>query len=109
MPKGDLDYIPLDLGGPRASNGWRPSVVDSPFGPFQAAVFPNPQTLDREGLVAFFASMGWVADLPDGERLPLLDQVRSALADTDYHRQWETHVHWAPLDEASTEAALRDG
>jgi hypothetical protein len=38
---------------------------------------PNPQTLDREGLVAFFAPMGWVAELADEERVPLLAEVRS--------------------------------
>ena len=55
---------------------------------------PNPQTLDRDGLVAFFASMGWIADLPDADRLPLLDEVRSLLDSAEYLRPWETHVYW---------------
>ena len=96
-PDGELGYIPLDLGGPRASSGWRPAVADSPFEPFKATVLPNPQALDRDGLVAFFASMGWVADLPDNERLPLLDQVRSLLTAPRYQRLWETHIHWTQL------------
>jgi SAM-dependent methyltransferase len=100
MPKGDLDHIPLDFGGPHASSGWRPAVADSPFGPIQAIVLPNPQTLNRDGLVAFFVSMGWLADLPDNERLPLLNQVRSALTATKYRRMWETHVHWARMNHA---------
>jgi SAM-dependent methyltransferase len=82
--------------GAHASSGWRPAVADSPFEPFQATVMPNRQTLDRDELVAFFASMGWLADLPDNERLPLLDQVRSALTATECRRMWETHVHWGP-------------
>jgi uncharacterized tellurite resistance protein B-like protein len=53
--------------------------------------------LDREGLVAFFASMGWLADLPDAERLPLLDELRSLLTADEYRRPWETHVHWTRL------------
>jgi SAM-dependent methyltransferase len=93
----DLDHIPLDLGGPHASSGWRPAAGDSPFETFEAAVLPNPQTLDRDGLVAFFASMGWLADLPDGERLTLLEDVRSRLTSPDYRRLWETHVHWSRL------------
>jgi SAM-dependent methyltransferase len=97
MPKGDLGHIPLDLGGPRASSDWRPAVADSPFEPFESTMLPNPQTLDREGLVAFFASMGWLADLPDEERLPLLDEVRSLLTADEYQRRWETHVHWTQL------------
>jgi SAM-dependent methyltransferase len=90
-----VDYIPLDLGGPSASSGWQPKVADSPFGDFRASVLPNPQTLDRESLVAFYATMGWVADLPAAERMPLLDRVRSRLTARTYMREWETHVHWA--------------
>jgi SAM-dependent methyltransferase len=94
MP-GEVDHIPLDLGGPAASSGWKPAAGGSRFGPFSAAVFPNPQSLDRDGLVAFYASMGWVADLPDDERLALLEDVRSRLTAVEYRRGWETHVHWA--------------
>ena len=94
MPKGDLGYLPLDLGGPHASSDWRLAGADSPFEPFEATARANPQTLDCDGLVAFFASMGWLADLPDGERLPLLDEVRSLLTAAEYQRLWETHVHW---------------
>jgi SAM-dependent methyltransferase len=96
-PRDDLGYIPLDLGGPHASSDWQPAVADSPFEPFEATALPNPQTLDRDGLVAFFASMGWLADLPDDERLLLLDEVRSLLAAAEYQRLWETHVHWTQL------------
>jgi SAM-dependent methyltransferase len=96
-PKVDLGYIRLDLGGPHAASGWRPAVADSPFEPLEATVLPNPQTLDRDGLVAYFASMGWLADLPDEQRLPLLDDVRSTLTEPMYRRPWETHVHWTRL------------
>ncbi len=58
---------------------------------------PNPQSIDRDGLAAFFASMGWIADLPDIDRLPLLDEVRSLLVAAEYRRPWETHVHWTRL------------
>jgi SAM-dependent methyltransferase len=106
MPKGDLGYVALDLGGPNASSGWRPAVTDSPFERCDATMLPNPQTLDRDGLVAFYASMGWLADLPDDERLPLLDEVRSLLAAAEYRRAWETHVHWMRL---SAKRAVRPG
>jgi len=96
MPE-DLDHIPLDLGGPHAASGWRPAVSESPFEPFTATVLPNPQTLDPDGLVAFYASMGWLADLPDEERLPLLSGVRSRLTAPEYQRLWESHVHWTRL------------
>jgi hypothetical protein len=50
-------------------------------------------------LVAYYASMGWIADLPDDTRLPLLDEVRSLLPGAAYRRLWETYVHWTRLAE----------
>lgn len=91
----EVDYIPLDLGGPNASSGWQPTGSDPLFESFRATVLPNPQRLDREGLIAFYATMGWLADLPDDERLPLLDEVRARLPALEYQRLWETHAHWA--------------
>src|SRR4029450_12450371 len=72
----EVSYDPLDLGkrARYASDEW--ALTASGFEPLQATRLPNPQTLDREGLVAYYASMGWLADLPDDERLPLLDEVR---------------------------------
>ncbi|MGH3072726.1 MAG: class I SAM-dependent methyltransferase [Gaiellaceae bacterium] len=92
-----VDYIPLDLGGPAASSGWQPAVAESPLEPFRTEVLANPQTLDRDGLVAFYATMGWLADLPDEERLPLLDSVRSRLTSVSYRRLWESHIHGTRL------------
>jgi SAM-dependent methyltransferase len=93
----EVSYDPLDLGkGPRyASDDW--ALGGSMFEPLQAARLSNSQTLGRDGLVAYYASMGWLADLPDDERLPLLDEVRSLLAATDYRRLWETYVHTTRL------------
>jgi SAM-dependent methyltransferase len=94
----EVGYDPLDLNTDRYASGeWRLPFADSPFEELQEARLPNPQTVDRDGLVAFFASMGWLGDLPDEERLPLLDQVRSLLTAAEYRRLWETHVHWTRL------------
>ncbi len=88
-----VPYIPLDLGSPGyAANDW-PLAVPS-FEPLEELRLPNPQTLDRDGLVAFYASMGWVGDLPDDERLPLLAEVRRLLTAGEYRRLWETQVYW---------------
>ena len=95
---GEVDYDPLDLEGPGVASGeWRLAFADSPFEPLRRTRLPNPQVLDRDGLVAFFASMGWLADLPDDERLPLLEQVRSLLPAAEYRRKWETDVYWTRL------------
>jgi SAM-dependent methyltransferase len=88
----------LDLGGPRRLRGrWRGSLAAAGFEPIQSVRLPNPQILDRDGLVAFFASMGWIADLADDDRLPLLDEVRSRFTANRYHRLWETHVYLTEL------------
>ena len=89
---GEIRYEPLDLGGHRGE--WRAAFAGAAFEPLRDAVLPNPQTLDRDGLVSFYASMGWFADLPDGERLPLVEDVRSLLPAAEYRRLWETHLHW---------------
>jgi SAM-dependent methyltransferase len=94
-PKGDLGYDPLDLGGPRSVLGdWRRAFDGTPFAPLHETRLPNRQTLASEDVAAFFASMGWIADLPDAERLPLLEDVRALLDQDEYRRPWTTHVYW---------------
>jgi ubiquinone/menaquinone biosynthesis C-methylase UbiE len=96
--RAEVGYDPLDLNSTRYESGeWRRPFAESPFEEFEEERFPNPQTIGPDGLVAFFASMGWIADLPDPDRLPLLDQVRSLLPAGEYRRRWETHVHWTRL------------
>ena len=98
VPNVDLSYDPLDLGAAVYTSGdWRRAFETAPFEALHAVRLENPQTLDREGVVAFFASMGWLADLPDEERLPLLDDVRSLLGADEYRRVWETHLYWTRL------------
>ena len=89
---GEVDYDPLDLAGPRRLPG-QGALAGLPFEPVREARAANPQALDRDGLVAYYASMGWLADLPDPERLPLLARARELLTAERYERSWETHVH----------------
>jgi SAM-dependent methyltransferase len=95
-PPGEVSYDPLDLGGPRYAAGTSP-LPDAVFEPLVETVLPNPQMLDRDGLVAYYASMGWFADLPDRERLPLIERVRSLLPANEYRRRWETLAYWTRL------------
>ncbi len=95
---GDVDYDPLDLRGAGFSfSDEELAVAGSSFEPLQVAQLANPQTIDRDGLLAFFASMGWLADLPDADRLPLLDRVKSLITADEYRRCWETEVYWTRL------------
>jgi SAM-dependent methyltransferase len=94
----ELGYDPLDLNTTVYESGeWRRAFANAPFEELREIRLPNPQTIDRNGLVAFFASMGWIAELPDAERLPLLEAVRSRLPDAMFRRRWETHVYWTRL------------
>lgn len=68
-----------------------------PFEELQESRLPNPEAIDRDGLVAFFASTGWIGDLPNKERQPLLAEVRSLLEAEEYLRPWETRVFWTRL------------
>jgi SAM-dependent methyltransferase len=94
----DIAHDPVDLNTRRYSSGaWHAAFGDSPFEQLRETRLPNPQTIDREGLVAFFESMGWFGELPESQRLPLLEQVRSLLEAPEYHRSWDTRVHWTRL------------
>jgi SAM-dependent methyltransferase len=87
---GSLSYDPLDLGGAHYTSG----VWKAPFPhELREVRFANEQIVDRDGLVAFLASMGWIAELPNGERLPLLDEIRAHLTAAEYRRTWETQVY----------------
>jgi SAM-dependent methyltransferase len=92
----EVPYIPLDLGSPGYTAYDWPFAVPG-FEPLREQRLPNPQTLDRDGLVAFYASMGWVGDLPDDDRMALLDAVNSLLGASAYRRLWEAQVYWTRL------------
>jgi hypothetical protein len=50
------------------------------------------QTLDRDAMVAYHASLSWVAALPEVEREGLLGELRALLPDVEYRRAWRAHV-----------------
>jgi SAM-dependent methyltransferase len=98
LPQVKLEYDPVDLNPRRYSSGeWRQALAASRFGNLQERRLPNPHTLDRDGLVAFLASMGWIADLADEDRLPLLEEMKSRLDAAEYRRSWEAHAYWTRL------------
>ncbi len=100
--RAEVGYDPLDLNTTRYESGeWRLPFAKSPFEELQGGAATESAD-DRPGRpCSVFASMGWIADLPDADRLPLLDEVRSLLAPGGYRRLWETHVHWTRLAASS--------
>jgi SAM-dependent methyltransferase len=91
--------MPLDLDPSRFSyaRDWPDAFVASAFEPLRELQMPNSQTVDRDGLVAFFGSMGWIGDLPPEQLATLLGEVRSRLTADEYQLPFETNVHWTRL------------
>ena len=87
--------MPLDLDARRFPHArdWPNAFASSLFEPLRETTFPNPHVVDRDGLLAYFSSMGWISSLPDDERSNLLDEVRSELKATAYELSFEIHVH----------------
>lgn len=90
----DLD-MPLDLDARRFpyARDWPVAFAGSVFEDPREMTFPNLHVVDRGGLVAYFASMGWISSLPDEERKDLLAELRSALAAPTYELPFETYVY----------------
>jgi SAM-dependent methyltransferase len=93
------DYgFPLDMmSGDWAPNAWNLPFAKKTFHQIREARLANPQTVDPQGLVAFFGSMGWVANLPDEKRHPLVDAMTSRLTAAEYVLPWQTRVQWTRL------------
>ena len=61
--------LPLDMmSGAWAPEAWNLPFAERAFDQVREVRLANPQTVDPQGLVAFFGSMGWVAQLPDVEQ-----------------------------------------
>jgi hypothetical protein len=68
------------------SGEWREPFAGSQFEELRDAQFNHSQIVDREQLLAYFASMSWIAVLPDNELTDLLDEVRKLLDSDTYTR-----------------------
>jgi len=97
-----LGHDPTDLNTARFSSGaWQEPFAGMPFGPLREARIIHRQHTDRDGLVSFYASMGWIGDMPDARRLALQKEVRSRLVAPSYSRPWETRAYWTRLTSGS--------
>jgi SAM-dependent methyltransferase len=90
--------FPLDM----MSGDWAPDVWAGPlarrtFEPVREERLANPQTVDPDGLLAFFGSMGWIASLPDTARHPLIAAMRRDLSASHYVLPWQTRIQWTRL------------
>lgn len=79
------------------SGEWQRAFEAAVFEPLRESQFENPQRLDRDGMIAFFASMSWITTLPDGAREQLLADARALLDADEYVRPWRTELFWTRL------------
>jgi ubiquinone/menaquinone biosynthesis C-methylase UbiE len=84
------------------SGEWRDPFAGSPFEELREARFEHRQVVDKEGMLAYLASMSWIAVLPDDERSDLLEEVRGLLTADRYTRFWRTELHWTRLPASVT-------
>jgi SAM-dependent methyltransferase len=91
--------MPLDLDPTRMPHArdWPRAFEHSMFEQLRELRLSNIQTVDREGLVAFFGSMGWIGGLPAEDLAALLDEVRSRLTASEYRLPFDTHIYWTRL------------
>jgi SAM-dependent methyltransferase len=74
---------------------WRRAFEGGPFGPFEEAAVEHERRLTREELVAYYASISWVAVLPEAERARRVARFAAALDREVYSRTLRAEVYWA--------------
>lgn len=73
---------------------------DPAFGPVNELSLRMPASLDRDGLLAYMASISWVATMPEERRSELLGAIEALLDEHDVQRsefELEHRVWWASL------------
>jgi SAM-dependent methyltransferase len=74
---------------------WRRAFEGGPFGPLEEAAVEHEWRLTREELVAYYASVSWMAVLPEAERARKLARFEAALDREVYSRTLRAEVYWA--------------
>jgi ubiquinone/menaquinone biosynthesis C-methylase UbiE len=79
----------------RTSGMWRPALdrAQDRFEPLRVSAIAHEHPLDREAFVSGIASFSFIAAMPDGERDPVLTQVR-ALAPDECVLRLRTECYW---------------
>lgn len=76
------------------SGEWRGDFAGTAFGPLHEASVEHEQVLTADELADFYASISWVAVLPDAERPARIERFRSHLDRDRYERRIRTEVYW---------------
>jgi SAM-dependent methyltransferase len=74
---------------------WRAAFAGSPFGPFDRADVPYEDRVTRDDLIAYYASLSWVAVQEPEARARDVARFAAAVDDRVYERRLRIEVHWA--------------
>jgi SAM-dependent methyltransferase len=80
---------------PPPAADWRETLARGPFG--ELANVPSvehEQVSDREAILAFAASVSWIAHRPDEERRRVLDELAARLPPGEYRFPMAAQVTW---------------
>jgi SAM-dependent methyltransferase len=70
-------------------------IERAPFGPLESASVEHEQVSDRDGILAFAASMSWIAHRPQLDREAILHELAGLLPPGEYTFPMRTEVTWA--------------
>lgn len=79
---------------PPPTPDWRPVVTRGPFGELESATVEHEQVSDRARVLAFAASVSWIAHRPAEERRSVLEDLAALLPEGEYRFAMTAEVTW---------------
>jgi SAM-dependent methyltransferase len=73
---------------------WRETLARGPFGELGSETVEHEQVSDRDAVIAFAASMSWIASRPDDERRRVLEELAALLPEGEYRFPMRAAVYW---------------
>jgi SAM-dependent methyltransferase len=80
--------------GPRPSPDWRETLARGPFGELRTGSVEHEQVSDRDAVLAFAASLSWIANRDDDDRRAVLAELGEVLLEGEYRFPLRADVHW---------------
>jgi len=74
---------------------WLEPIDRGPFGAIESGSVEHEQVNDRDGILAFAASMSWIAHRPGRERKAILSELAGLLPPGEYTFPMRAEIKWA--------------
>jgi len=81
---------------PYGGERWRAAVEAGPFGTIHYESFAYEHVHTRETMLAYAASVSWIASLPTEQRERELAELADTLPEGTWRVPLRTDVYWAP-------------